>query len=362
MFTEVEISGYKGLKSVSLPGLKRICLVGGKNNTGKTSVLEALFFSLDWRSPDPFMKLSAWRGVERTQITPDSVWLPVFHQFSADGKIQVRSRDPNGSRNNYTAQLIGADLSIARQTSLPIETTNVKPDSAGLRVRQSVTKNSKTVFDSITSISGVPQLLESGPFSSKLIKSPEENPSPALFFLSRSRPSAAEDANFYGVLDQEKQTEILIESLKIFEKDLRGLSIIPVGGTPSLYADVEGISRKIPINFLGDGITKFLSLLLRISVVKGGYLFVDEIENGFHYSVMPLVWRALYAACKLHRVQLIATTHSYECLAAFAESLKDEATDDYSYLRLDSNGQGVTATPYDSASLRDATAGGWEVR
>ena len=42
MFKEIEIKGYRGLKNIKLKDLERINVLIGENNSGKTSVLEAI--------------------------------------------------------------------------------------------------------------------------------------------------------------------------------------------------------------------------------------------------------------------------------------------------------------------------------
>jgi AAA15 family ATPase/GTPase len=51
MITGIEIKGFKGLEHLFIPRLSRINLVGGKNNAGKTSLLEAVFLFFDRMNP-----------------------------------------------------------------------------------------------------------------------------------------------------------------------------------------------------------------------------------------------------------------------------------------------------------------------
>jgi hypothetical protein len=355
MITELEVSGYKGLDGVKLTDLKRILLIGGRNNTGKTSLLEAFFASLDWANPELLSRHLNWRGIEVFLTSPDSAWSPSFTNFNMKGKIQIKTRIPSGERYTFTAQ-------VTETTGATVPTPPTVDDKVNIRapaaptLRLTYTKGSKPVFEAqVTATGRIP------PYSIKASKM-EETPPTARFVIARMRTGAVEDANNFGRLDQEKRTEELIQSLHVIEPKLRGLSIIPVGPQSQLFADIEGFDRKIPVNLLGDGITRLLSILLQISNATGGYILLDEIENGFHYSAMPKVWQTIYTACKARRCQLIATTHSYECLTAFANSLGEAAPDDYSYARLQRDDGKLKVTQYDAQAIRDAVANGWEVR
>ena len=50
-------------------------------------------------------------------------------------------------------------------------------------------------------------------------------------------------------------------------------------------------------------------------------MLADEVENGLHYSIMPKVWQAVGTAAKNFDTQVVATTHSYECMEAAYQAL-----------------------------------------
>jgi hypothetical protein len=359
MINELEIQGYKGLKSVTLKGLRRLTLLGGRNNAGKTSVLEAFFLSRDWGNPEMLTRHLQWRGVEAYIANSDS-WAPSFTNFELrNNKIQVRTRDSEGDRTTFTAQVIDAPTrtvltSVAPAGNMPVAQNIRAPGEPSLRV--SFSEGSRPVFEGVVSVAqGVPPYVLT---PSRL----EKKSDPVHLVLARTRTPATEEAMHFGKLDAEKRTDQLVSLLKVLEPRLNGLSVIATGPQPQVHADVEGIPRKIPVNLLGDGISRLLSMLVHMSNVAGGYLLVDEVENAFHHSTMPKIWQALYLMCKSQKCQLIATTHSYECLTAFASSLTEVAGDDFSYVRLDRTNLDVEAVTYDAAKLKNATEEGFEVR
>jgi AAA15 family ATPase/GTPase len=66
-------------------------------------------------------------------------------------------------------------------------------------------------------------------------------------------------------------------------------------------------------------VSRVFALALHLAVARGGFLFLDEIENGLHWSVMPSVWRFLVETARSLDVQVFATTHSKDCLEALAD-------------------------------------------
>jgi AAA15 family ATPase/GTPase len=74
---------------------------------------------------------------------------------------------------------------------------------------------------------------------------------------------------------------------------------------------------------MGDGMNRLLGITLALAVVSGGILLVDEIENGIHYSVQTDVWRTILRAAESLNVQVFATTHSWDCIRAFAAATNE---------------------------------------
>lgn len=113
-----------------------------------------------------------------------------------------------------------------------------------------------------------------------------------------------------------KQMDGVIEALQEIDPKITDIRI---GTSGIIYMDV-GLNKLLPINIMGDGIRRILSILAAVSDMQGGILLIDEIENGLHYSTLQTLWKALRKALEVYYVQLFATTHSNECIGALASS------------------------------------------
>ena len=130
-----------------------------------------------------------------------------------------------------------------------------------------------------------------------------------------------------------------------------------------MYADLEGMKRKIPVALLGDGISRLLSIILAIATAKKGIVLIDEIDAGLHYSILPQIWQGICQAAREYQCQVIATTHSYECLQAAHEgSVVAKSTKDFSYIRLEKEKDMIIGKKYSHEVLGAALSQGWEVR
>ena len=68
-----------------------------------------------------------------------------------------------------------------------------------------------------------------------------------------------------------------------------------------------------------------LGILLAMSEARGKTLLLDQIENGLHYTAFDLLWKHLFYLAKLWKGQIIATTHSRDCIHGFAEQALEDA-------------------------------------
>ena len=92
---------------------------------------------------------------------------------------------------------------------------------------------------------------------------------------------------------------------------------LSVGSDDILYCDV-GFNELVPVNIVGEGINRLLSIILAIYEASNGIVMIDEVENGFHYSSLPFLWEAIFESAREFNVQVFATTHSFENIKAYS--------------------------------------------
>ena len=88
-----------------------------------------------------------------------------------------------------------------------------------------------------------------------------------------------------------------------------------------------GLKERIPINLLGDGARKMVSILTAIYNSKDGVVLIDEIDNGFHHSVMKDLWRILLSASQRNNTQVFATTHDLDSIIGLIRAAKETNTE-----------------------------------
>ena len=121
-------------------------------------------------------------------------------------------------------------------------------------------------------------------------------------------------------------------------------------------------ARPVPLKSLGDGVTRLFAAALALANSRDGFLLVDEAENGIHYSVQRDFWSIVLRAAHQYNVQVLATTHSSDCVAGFARAAIEFDGASGVYLRLERDGGEVRAIEYTEKELGTVADQGIEVR
>lgn len=354
MIQSVEIQNFKCLERLEVSPLGQLTLIGGQNNVGKSALLEALFLFFDRMGSHLIARQYAWRGVQRVETRPENLWAPIFADYDMGNVISTTVTQEDQSET--------LEIRFCRDFRPPapppgnavgqVDTDHEPLPTGALEFSYTASNRpAQKTFLYLDAQRGPAQYIEV-----------LHAPLPVVSYLGgRVRPTAAEDAKSFGELDKIGKTELVVNFLRVIEPNLRSLSIILEAGEPVVHGDV-GLSRKIPVAFMGDGVSRLLSIFLAMVRCRNSVLLLDEFENGFHYSVHTEIWRAVARAAAELKCQLIATTHSYEFLRHACEGLSDENVDDFRYVRLDRTREGVVARNYDFDMLKTAMESGLEVR
>ncbi len=337
MITEVLIRNFKCFKSLTVPELGRITLIGGRNNVGKTALLEALFLFLDRTRADMIFRQYGWRGMEGVASKPEEMWGPIFYDYDMSQEIVITT--------TIDGTLETAKLSFNPNFVPPAPTPSPPPGE------HQIATDEKAVRSFALDIEYCHE--DSTKKTSHLSISPLGKPvlypdpagissHPGRFFPSKQQVASKHTAELFSELAREGRESEAIGFLRIIEPRLEDLKIITQGPGSFVHGKLKGLSRTLPINLMGEAMGKLLNIIVGIVNSQGGIVFVDEMENGFHYSVLPKIWETVGKALRNYKCQLIASTHSYECLQAAHEGLS-KMPEDFRYIRLDRKGDEISA-------------------
>jgi hypothetical protein len=160
-------------------------------------------------------------------------------------------------------------------------------------------------------------------------------------------------AGYYGRLMMSNQEDFLNASLQQFDNNMLALKAIPIQGSTVFKLKLKDRDDLILLSSFGEGINRYIAILSAIWASKDGYLLIDEIENGIHYTNYPKLWKLIFEASKLANCQLFITTHSKECIEAFNEQNTQDDGAYFEFYRNQKTGK-ITAKGRDHEQLEYA--------
>ena len=312
MFERLRIRNYRGFTDLGIDRLSRINLFTGRNNSGKTTLLEALFLLCGAGNAQMALNVNVIREFDQAAgpVTPETFWKPIFTGFDVKKTVTIEGRH---SAFGSLSLSIANDRSST--TEIPLDDSNrisVPELSNSMGLLFSFKMGSRTTTESRVRMTG-----------GRIQVDPPDVQFPfQAVFLSSRIGNPKEDAMRLGQLRKRKQGDLVVDALRIVEPRLQSVEDNSASGTPMIWGDI-GLPELVPLPVMGEGMTRIARLVLAISIVPNGIVLVDEIENGLHHSTLRKVWAAIDEAAERFNTQIIATTHSFECMAAACHALDD---------------------------------------
>ncbi len=318
MVQAISIENFRCFHHSIFEGFGRINLIGGKNNSGKTSLLEAILLS-NVPGARSISFLQSLRG-ENTALfseNPEYAWTNLFYNQEKNQKIKFSSRYGNGSIEVEIFCEEREKSTLFNQKPLfrdPSENVLIPGiDSAvlaevgasSLKIKANVGNQKFTGY--IEYIYKNRRELRGG---ERFVPLKEAILVPAGY----KRSSAALGKDFERIKLLGKGASIL-KAFKIVDDSIENVDVINLG-EPKIIITRQGFAPQ-PLNYFGDALNKIADIVLRIENSPQCILLIDEIENGIHHTNQEEFWRMLIKLASENDVQIFCTSHSGEMINAF---------------------------------------------
>jgi ABC-type branched-subunit amino acid transport system ATPase component len=378
MLESFQISNFLLFQHLEVKKLNRVNLIVGKNNSGKSTFLEAV--ELYVSNADPTVILNLIQSRQETWVSeaqPQSQnfeYNYVRHLFFGHKLPQI---DEKG--------IVLGEVSSNAKLHICIAAYHSKNDDQGTFKKIRISDSELNLLDeNLSDLSNIEFVLVAE----------EGDKTRRLFSLDRDwrnigrygpRISSGEFKSIYQLVSTENmsnrklaalwdltsltnlETDV-IYALRLIDNRVSGIAFVEDISHQKRSEDkriplvkIEGINEPLPLKSMGDGMTRLLHIIVALVNAKDGILLIDEFENGLHWTVQPKVWDIVFQLSEKLNVQVFATTHSRDCIKGF-----DTAWNQYptlgAFFRLDIKNSLIKVTEYTSETLTDALEMDVEVR
>lgn len=265
----VEIQRFRGIREGKLEGLADVNVLIGRNNSGKSTVLEAITAATDRIGSSGALsqrhgrlRREAWL-TERSESDSNLDWF-----YRRDGAAGLKIRlGVSGSIFEYQFWM-------------------------GDERRDQVAGNGEAYATWARNV--------------------------AVFLRHDLGDRRIEQDLWEGLVADRRDKNLVASMNSIFEGGLEQLQPLPNGKLLFSFAD-----RSVPLDLQGDGVRGAFRSLMMLSAVQAGTFMLEEPECHQHPGALRKFAIALCTQAKKQEVQLIITTHSTECIDAFLEASRE---------------------------------------
>lgn len=376
LIDSLTIRGFRGFGELTIPRFGKVNLITGKNNTGKSSVLEALRILASRGAPDILRAILLYREelTDTLRYRTDYDSLMEQEDFSLIRSLFLGYPDilTQGKPAEFTLAATGPLADPLKQLTVRAAWITRQKDDDELKHF----RYTEAPDEHFGEGDGRPALsLQSGHQRRQVPLSTLLRPRAAPVLLTKAAspwgegpadiaqlyldPFSAKTSSQLGMLwDAIALTDAqdtVLKALQLISPDIQAVSMIgsdrrPTGGRTAIVRS-QRFSSPIPLRSYGDGINRLFGIILSLCNVRHGILLIDEFENGLHYSVQPLVWKTIFQLARDLDVQVFATTHSRDCILAFQQAAA-ESPEDGQLTRLTRKGDHVLSTTFSEDELK----------
>jgi hypothetical protein len=326
MLTKIELKKYRGFPSYKMEGLAQVNLLVGKNNSGKTALLEGAQFLLSGGDPSVLEDAAQRRGevvVPRSERAPliDPSHFFHGHVLAPDAEFSI------AGNNGYKPVQVKIAAAKSKQEEGEPSEPRSRYSHAVLRIDGGRIADSDARMFRITREGGVDLDVGTRP---RRLGLPRLIDGPAVRFVGTDSLNMLTLGALWDEVQLSGSEEGVAGALRVLEPDVSSVHMLTGMSAYGFYSARAGAvvgfkdkRQRIPLGSMGEGMRRMLGLATSLACTTDGALFIDEIDTGLHYSVMRDMWKLVAERATNSNVQVFATTHSWDCIEGLSLLCQD---------------------------------------
>ncbi|WQW58408.1 ATP/GTP-binding protein [Helicobacter pylori] len=330
MIQSVRIKNFKNFKNTKIDGFTKLNIITGQNNAGKSNLLEALYY-LVGKSMHPCTNvLEIYDNIRKEPLTSESKSL-MFYGLDTEKKIQITTTLDNNQTLDLQIKFIASEnQKVIESQIIPTAEQTQMPSQLNFTLK----KNNEEIYSdhlNITKAYNFPpipnqlgynrqfknfdpnQLQKLLPFESAVII-----PSDAAYRQVHMIQAVSK------ICSNNQLEEELNKHLNQFDNNIQSISF---NTNNQLKLKVKNIKEKVPLSVFGDGLKKYLHIVSAFMADNAKTIYIDEVENGLHFSRMKLLLRCVIDFINDNKdgnLQVFMTTHNQEFIEILNQVIREK--------------------------------------
>lgn len=347
------INNYKNFENLTLGNLANVNLIVGKNNVGKSTLLEAISIVAANGDVNWIKDILDIRG--------EGVRFSSYVENSLEKEIE---RFASLYHNRDIDRFFHTPIEIKVTTSLLSETyifklvkyaVTTETDDSGLErsVRRFLEETEEQDIEYANAKIGFLSLLRDKKslytFNGGRFSKPITDKRFPFEYVRTNQISNDKNPALFDRLALTPLEKYIIKALQIIEPRIEALNYLKDDFSSRRDERVPVVvlcdsAKRYRLSSMGDGINRVLTILLALLNCKDGILLIDEFENGLHHSVQSQLWKIIFELSEELNIQVFATTHSEDAIKSFSENA--EANQNGKIIRLENRNNSIRVVEY----------------
>lgn len=310
-FSEITVSNFRRLKNVTLKKLNRINIFAGCNNSGKTTVLEAVYLLANLNDLNAFFEMEKYRGKFIENL--NSKWLDT----------------------NFLDPVEINALFNGKKTSIYIEADSTKEE---------INKSGYlTTFELVSEFDNKERVCRAHLFSDKESEIFYEDNAVLCHSIMTSpyRENEKELKKAHAKAVKDKTIDIVIQFIKNnIDPTINKIEMTTIDNVSRFFVSSDQFEKSVDITNYGEGVQRVFEIALFFAYARGGVLLIDEFETAIHKSLLINFSKFVQELAEKFNVQVFLTSHSKECIDSFIAN--DYRTEDITAFILKEEEDGIS--------------------
>lgn len=376
MFHSLAVKNYRCLKDLEIDSLGRVNLIVGMNNTGKSSLLEAVALYASKGDVSFIRQLLEEHGEfakhdgesQRTKNLEDitaktlaSLFTDRAFGFCDENAIVIGNIGEASPETTLSMRFVRYRLErdevfkgfvVQNRIALSDEEAS---RAEGVELAMEINASGDThhlFFDPFSKIRSFDWTLN------------ELKSFVSFQFVRAGHINRKSNGSLFDNIALTTKVNHFLEALRIIEPAIDGIAFIEEGKSErAAVVKLSGADSTVPLRSMGDGINRILTIVLALINAENGFLLIDEFENGLYYTAQGQLWKMIFLLAERLNVQVFATTHSEDCIRGFGRVLNTPENQTTGKLvRLEKKKGMIRSVSYDKRELQIADEQDIEVR
>ena len=327
MLKSLKIKGFRQYADFNFENFGKINFIVGNNNSGKTSLLEAvyalscgenivpLFFTPVSRARFAFIQNSNWIAEEIVScfnVSQKSLTMSFEGEFLGNNKQK--------SIEKFEHKVFLAERYKTFNHNFALDEQKLQTDNKSIDVQRT---------NKVNEIARWQVFHNQEKSEEKTISSPLDNIGEKQSFILcnyvdiLNHISVSLNSVIYSYLKRNNLLSEVTEQISEIYPEVSAFDLLPYedGSIPPISVCDSKYKHYLPLYAYGDGLQKWFYLLGLMCVSKNGIVCIDEIDNGFHPQSQELLCSSVINYALKNNVQVFMTSHNLEFLDYFVKAV-----------------------------------------